>query len=65
MELLTTKEAADKLGVHRSRIHALIQSGRLPAEKFGNVYMIREQDLKLVEERKPGRPKKSPGSKKR
>jgi excisionase family DNA binding protein len=58
MEFLTTQQAADKLRVHRSRVHALIQAGRLPAEKFGNVYMIRETDLKLVEERKIGRPPK-------
>lgn len=63
MELLTTQEAADKLGVHRSRIHALIQAGRLPAEKFGNVYMIRESDLSLVAERKPGRPSKKASKK--
>ena len=59
MELLTTQQAADKLGVHRSRVHALIQAGRLPAQKFGNVYMIRDVDLKLVEERKTGRPPKT------
>ncbi len=59
MEFLTTQQAADKLGVHRSRVHALIQAGRLPAQKFGNVYMIREEDLKLVEERKVGRPAKA------
>jgi excisionase family DNA binding protein len=59
MELLTTQQAADKLGVHRSRVHALIKAGRLPAQKFGNVYMIRAADLKLVEERKIGRPPKA------
>jgi excisionase family DNA binding protein len=59
MDFLTTQQAADKLGVHRSRIHALIQAGRLPAQKFGNVYMIKEADLKLVEERKTGRPPKA------
>lgn len=63
MELLTTQDAANKLGVHRSRIHALIQSGRLPAVKFGNVYMIKESDLRLVEDRKPGRPPKKAGEK--
>jgi len=63
MELLTTQQAADKLGVHRSRVHALIKTGRLPAQKFGNVYMIREADLKLVESRKPGRPYKWQGKK--
>jgi excisionase family DNA binding protein len=64
MELLTTQQAADKLGVHRSRIHALIQAGRLPAEKFGNVYMIKESDLSLVEDRKVGRPPKAKDEKK-
>ena len=59
MELLTTQDAADRLGVHRSRIHALIQAGRLPAQKFGSVYMIKEEDLKLVEDRKVGRPRKA------
>jgi excisionase family DNA binding protein len=58
MKLLTAKEAADRLGVHRSRVHVLIQDGRLPAERFGRAYMIKESDLKLVRNRKPGRPKK-------
>lgn len=64
MELLTTKQAAERLGVHRSRVHALIKAGRLPAEKFGNVYVIKESDLKLVEDRKPGRPSTKKAAKK-
>jgi len=39
-------------------VQLLIQSGRLPAQKFGRDYMIKEADLKLVENRKVGRPKK-------
>jgi hypothetical protein len=39
----------------------LISGGRLPAEKFGRDYMIKEEDLKLVEDRKPGRPPKAKG----
>jgi excisionase family DNA binding protein len=58
MDLLTTQQAADHLGVHRSRVHALIKTGRLPAQKFGAVYMIQGADLKLVADRKPGRPPK-------
>jgi excisionase family DNA binding protein len=58
MKLLTTQQTAERLGVHRSRVHALIQEGRLPAQKFGNVYMIKESDLHLVAERKTGRPPK-------
>jgi hypothetical protein len=34
----------------------MILAGRLPAEKFGHVHMIREEDLALVGNRKPGRP---------
>lgn len=71
MRLLTTAEAAAQLGVHRTRVHVLIHEGRLPAERFGRAYMIKESDLKLVEDRKPGRPPKlkdekvGKGSKKR
>ena len=59
MKLLTTIEAATRLGLSKPRITALIRAGRLPAERFGNAYMIKESDLKLVEDRKPGRPKKA------
>jgi len=38
----------------------MIRDGRLPAEKLGRDYVIKEQDLKLVADRKPGRPAKSP-----
>jgi excisionase family DNA binding protein len=58
MNLLTTKEVAERLGVKVRMVQLLIQSGRLPATKFGRDYMIKEGDLKLVEYRKVGRPKK-------
>lgn len=58
MKLLTTSEAAERLEVSRRRVLALIDAGRLPAQKFGRDYMIDESDLKLVEDRKPGRPRK-------
>ena len=58
MNLLTTKEVAARLGVTIQRVQALIQDGRLPAEKLGRDYVIKEQDLKLVADRKPGRPRK-------
>jgi excisionase family DNA binding protein len=56
MGLLTTKEAADSLGVSERRVRALITDKRLPAEKKGRDYLINEKDLKLVRDRKPGRP---------
>ena len=58
MALLTTSEAAEILGVTRWRVNALIKSGRLKAEKKGQIYLIDEQDLKPVMVRKAGRPPK-------
>jgi excisionase family DNA binding protein len=58
MNLLTTSEVAARLGVTMKRVQAMIRDERLPAEKRGRDYFIREADLKLVEDRKPGRPRK-------
>lgn len=57
--LLTTKQAAEALGVQQSRIYHLITAGRLVAARFGSAWMIKESDLEAVKVRKPGRPKKS------
>jgi excisionase family DNA binding protein len=59
MGLISTSEAAEKLGVHITRVQVLIREGRLPAQKIGGTYVIDEDDLKLVEDRKPGRPRKA------
>ena len=59
MNLLTTNQVAERLGVTIKRIQAMIRDGRLPAEKMGRDYFIKESDLKLVENRKPGRPPKT------
>lgn len=59
MKLITTKEAAKRLGVSVLRVQQLIWDGRLPAQKIGRDYTINEDDLKLVQNRKPGRPPKT------
>jgi excisionase family DNA binding protein len=59
MGLLTTRQAAERLKLSIPRIHQLINEGRLRAEKVGRDYVIREEDLKLVGERKRGRPPKA------
>ena len=56
--LLTTPQVAERLGVTVRRVQALIKDGRLPSQQFGRDHLIRESDLKLVQNRKPGRPRK-------
>jgi excisionase family DNA binding protein len=58
-KLLSVKEVAAILGVNHQRVQALISQGRLPAQKIGNSYVIKESDLELVKERKTGRPPKN------
>jgi excisionase family DNA binding protein len=57
--LLTTNEAAHKLGVTAGRVRQMIVEGQLPATKMGRDNFIKEADLKLVEHRKVGRPPKT------
>ena len=63
MGLISTSEAAGRLGVHITRVQVLIREGRLAAQKIGRTYVVDEDDLKLVAERKPGRPRKGPTEK--
>jgi excisionase family DNA binding protein len=58
MGLISSAEAAERLGVHITRVQVLIREGRLPAQRIGRTYVVNEDDLKLVEDRKPGRPPK-------
>jgi excisionase family DNA binding protein len=59
MALITTAQAAQKLRISARRVQELIHSGRLPAQQFGRTYVVDENDLKLVADRKPGRPPKA------
>lgn len=57
MRLLTTNEAAEKLGVSVRRVRALITAGTLKAHQLGREYAIEESALAQVTVyRKPGRP---------
>jgi len=63
-KLLSVAEVAAKLGVHRTRINQLIDSGDLPAARIGRAYVIREADLEKVRKRPaPGRPPKDAAKK--
>jgi excisionase family DNA binding protein len=61
MAILTAAQAAERLGVSVRRVQQLVKEGRLPADQFGGAWMIKEEDLKLVENRKVGRPPKAKG----
>jgi excisionase family DNA binding protein len=64
-KLLSVAAAAEKLGVHRTRINQLIDSGDLPATRIGRSYAIREADLEKVKDRPaPGRPPAAKSAKK-
>jgi excisionase family DNA binding protein len=56
-KLISTAEAAERLGVTKPRVHQLINAGRLPALRIGRTYAIDEADLKKLGSRKPGRPR--------
>jgi len=58
MSLIGTATVAQRLGVSQDRVRALIKAGRLPAKKLGRDWFIAPEDLALVKNRKPGRPKK-------
>jgi excisionase family DNA binding protein len=59
MNLLNTKQAAEKLNISAIRVRQLIREGRLAAQLVGRDYVIKESDLKLVQDRKTGRPPKT------
>ena len=59
--LLGTRDAATRLGITPRRVVALIRAGRLPALRVGRAWVIREADLELVKERRPGRPSNRQG----
>jgi excisionase family DNA binding protein len=58
-KLLTTAEAAERLGITKRRVNALIAAGRLKASRIGQINIINENDLKSVADRKPGKPPKA------
>jgi len=64
IDLIGTKEAAEKLGVSLRRVQQLIELGTLPAQRIGRDYLIQEKDLsKVTIHGKPGRPQKNKGIK--
>ncbi len=59
MNLLNTTEAAERLGISARRVLALIEEGKLKAQKVGRDYAIQESALESVKVYgKAGRPPK-------
>ena len=65
MKIISTAEAARRLGVTPNRVRALIEAKRLKAFKYGREWLIYVKDLDAVKDRKVGRPRKSRKSTKR
>ena len=65
MKIITTVDAAKRLGVTPSRVRALIEAKRLKAFKYGREWLIDPKDLDAVKDRKVGRPRKARRSTKR
>ena len=59
MKIITTTEAAKRLGVTPTRVRALIEAKRLKAFKYGREWLSDPKDLDAVKVRKVGRPKKA------
>lgn len=55
--MLTTKQAAEALGVSIRRVQAMITAGTLKASKVGRDWQISERAVEKAKGRKPGRPK--------
>ncbi len=57
--LLSVREVAERLGISIRRVHQLITEGKLPAEKYGNQFLIKIKDAVAVTVHgKAGRPQK-------
>jgi len=59
MKIISTAEAATRLGVTQSRVQKMIAAKRLKAIKVGREWLIDPKDLDAVKDRKVGRPRKS------
>jgi len=60
---VTTKEAAEILGVTDGRVRQMILKGQLPAKRFGRSLTLSRSDVERLRGRKAGRPKKGRSAK--
>jgi excisionase family DNA binding protein len=56
-DYLSVTDSAERLGISERRVRALIESGRLPAERVGSRYLVHRRDLARPRVAgRPGRP---------
>jgi excisionase family DNA binding protein len=64
MDYISTKKAAELIGVSQRRILAMIAAGQLPnSQRVGTIHLVKRADLDAVKDRKPGRPSTKPEAK--
>jgi excisionase family DNA binding protein len=56
-DLLTTTEAATRLGVSVPRVRQLLIDGRIPATKHGRDWLVRAEDVDAYTPRPSGKPR--------
>lgn len=54
--LLTTRQAAQRMGVSHGRVRQLVTQGRLPSVKVGRSRYVKSSDVDGFERRPVGRP---------
>jgi excisionase family DNA binding protein len=59
-EYISTKEAAERLGISPRRLLQLIKTNRLPAIKPGHDWLVNPDDLEKVKHRPTGYPAGKP-----
>ena len=58
MSKLTTQQFAEKVSLTYGRVHQLIVSGEIPAERFGKMYVIDEKYVDIINNRPERRGRK-------
>ena len=59
INLITTKEAAERLDMTLDGVRRLIRIGRLPVVEVGTIYLIDPDDLIGIKKANSGRPRKA------
>src|SRR4051812_3521760 len=59
MDVMTLREAADRLGVHYMTVYRYVRAGRLPATRTGAEWRVRAADVERLVTGRARRPRRS------